>query len=240
LHPHRLIDALPPMNAPVALDRLRQVAPQLYELLRDQIVSLSLPPGTPLSRTELAAQFGVSQTPVRDALMRLQEEGLVDVFPQAATRVSKIDMTKAVQAHFLRRSIELEIVRELAAPDNPVTADLIIRLRRFLEDQTRLATGADYLAFSDADHAFHRELYRAAGMGDLLQLLQSRSGHIERLRRLHLPSPGKMQQVIDDHLRIVEAIAARQVDAAQASLRAHLSGTLSQVDEIRARHPDYF
>ncbi|MYZ44351.1 GntR family transcriptional regulator [Schauerella aestuarii] len=228
------------MNAPIALDRLRQVAPQLYELLRDRIVSLSLPPGTALARTELAAQFGVSQTPVRDALMRLQEEGLVDVFPQAATRVSKIDMTKAVQAHFLRRAIELEIVRDLAAPENAVTADLIVRLRRILEDQTRLAAAADYLAFSDADHAFHRELYRAAGMGELLQLLQSRSGHIERLRRLHLPTPGKMQQVIDDHLRIVEAIAARQTDVAQASLRAHLSGTLSQVDEIRARHPDYF
>ena len=93
------------------LDRDRQAAPQVFERLRGMIISLELPPGSPLSRVALAGQFGVSSTPIRDALMRLEEEGLVDVFPQYATVVSRVDVRLAQQAHFLRQAVELEIVR---------------------------------------------------------------------------------------------------------------------------------
>src|SRR5215510_14659770 len=96
------------------LDRDRQAAPQVFERLRGMIISLELPPGSPLSRAALAGQFGVSSTPIRDALMRLEEEGLVEVFPQYATVVSRVDVRLAQQAHFLRQALELEIVRMLA------------------------------------------------------------------------------------------------------------------------------
>src|ERR1700751_3721249 len=96
------------------LDRDRQAAPQVFEGLGGMIMALELPPGSPLSRTTLAGQFGVSSTPIRDALMRLEEEGLVEVFPQYATVVSRIDVGLAQQAHFLRQALELEIVKALA------------------------------------------------------------------------------------------------------------------------------
>src|SRR5687767_7668084 len=100
-------------KAPSALrlDRSRQAAPQVFDHLREQILSLELAPGTVLSRAELADAFGLSQTPIRDALIRLAEEGLVDIFPQHATAVSRIDVGSARQAHFLRRAIETEVVR---------------------------------------------------------------------------------------------------------------------------------
>src|SRR5258706_5427538 len=101
------------------LDRDRQAAPQVFERLRGMIISLALPPGSPLSRAALAGQFGVSSTPIRDALMRLEEEGLVDVFPQYATVVSRVDVRLAQQAHFLRQAVELEIVRALAVTHYP-------------------------------------------------------------------------------------------------------------------------
>lgn len=107
------------MTAAQRLDRDRQAAPQVFERLREMIVSLVLPPGETLSRLKLAKDFGLSSTPIRDALMRLNEEGLVDVFPQHATVVSKIDIDAAQQAHFLRRSLELEIVRMLALEHEP-------------------------------------------------------------------------------------------------------------------------
>ena len=107
------------------LDRDRQAAPQVFERLRGMIISLELPPGSPLSRAALAGQFGVSSTPIRDALMRLEEEGLVDVFPQYATVVSRVDVRLAQQAHFLRQAIELEIVRALAIQqDETLAAEL--------------------------------------------------------------------------------------------------------------------
>src|SRR5947209_17408311 len=107
------------------LDRDRQAAPQVFERLRGMIISLDLPPGSPLSRAALAAQFGVSSTPIRDALMRLEEEGLVEVFPQYATVVSRVDVRLAQQAHFLRQAVELEIVRALAiSHDAALAAEL--------------------------------------------------------------------------------------------------------------------
>jgi len=225
------------MNESIRLDRYRQAAPQLYELLREAIVSLALPPGTALVRPELAAQYGVSQTPVRDALMRLEEEGLVDVIPQAGTRVSKIDLDRAGQAHFLRRAIELELVRELAVADN---AGLVKRLRAQLDMQQAQVEAANLEAFAAIDLEFHRELYAAANMLDLWQLVYSRSGHIDRLRRLHLPAVGKAQRIQNDHTLIVDAIAAGDPGLAEQRLREHLSHTLRQVDEIRTRHPEYF
>jgi Transcriptional regulators len=108
------IAARRPTRSQERLDRDRQAAPQVFERLRSMIIALALPPGSALSRAELAAQFGVSSTPIRDALMRLEEEGLVDVFPQYATVVSRVDVRLAQQAHFLRQAVELEIVRGLA------------------------------------------------------------------------------------------------------------------------------
>src|SRR5262245_42693270 len=135
-----------PRTAPrsgARLDRARQAAPQVFERLRNAIVALELPPGAPLSRAELAGQFGVSSTPVRDALMRLEEEGLVDVFPQHATVVSRIDIGRAEQAHFLRQALELEIVRQLAADGD---ASLVLRLDHAITLQQQFAKAGDFEA----------------------------------------------------------------------------------------------
>jgi DNA-binding GntR family transcriptional regulator len=218
------------------LDRSRQAAPQVYERLRGLITALTLPPGTLLSRTALAAEFSLSSTPIRDALMRLAEEGLVDVFPQHATLVSRIDVRQAELAHFLRQALELEIVRMLALQAEPaLTADL----ETLIAQQRRFAKAGDLEAFMDADNAFHARLYEAADKQDLWLLVRSRSGHIDRLRRLHLPSPGRAQAILKHHRLIAQAIADGKPDEAQAGLRAHLSGTLGELATIRKRHPDY-
>jgi GntR family transcriptional regulator, rspAB operon transcriptional repressor len=226
----------PPAAAPAAqpLDRTRQAAPQVFERLRDMIVDLELAPGTVLSRQALAERFGVSQTPVRDALIQLAQEGLVDVFPQHATVVSRIDAASAVQAHFLRCAIELEIVRTLAERPEPA-------LVRTLGDQVDLlATLADDDdAFIEADRAFHRTMYVAAAVAPLHDLVRQRSGHIDRLRRLDLPTEGKAQRVVREHGQIVDAIRNGDPAAARDALRQHLSGTLARIDEIRRRHPGY-
>jgi DNA-binding GntR family transcriptional regulator len=225
-----------PVAAIARLDRDRQAAPQVYERLRNQILSLDLPPGSPLSRLALAQQFGVSSTPVRDALMRLEEEGLVDVFPQHATVVSQIDVLRAQQAHFLRLSLELEIVRALALDHDDT---LIERLLGTIALQRQHAKAGDFESFSDADNLFHQQLYDATENLELWKLVRSRSGHIDRLRRLHLPTPGKAQEIVSLHRLIVKAIDEGKPDDAQARLRKHLSGTLGYLDHIRKQFPQY-
>ena len=218
------------------LDRSRHAAPQVFERLREMILSLELTPGTVLSRTELANRYGLSQTPVRDALMKLGEEGLVDIYPQHATVVSQINVTSALQAHFLRRSIELEVVRTLAEQRN---AALIAQLRETIARQTELLDLKNYEQFSLLDQAFHRQMYEAAGVPQLWDLVRRLSGHIDRLRRLHLPVEGKTMAVVRDHAEIIDAIEKGDVEAAQAALRKHLSGTLNQIDQIRTSHPNF-
>ena len=222
--------------APPRLDRSRLAAPQVVDHLRERIVGLDLVPGTLLSRAALAAEFGVSQTPVRDALMRLAEEGLVDIFPQHKTVVSRIDLRSAQQAHFLRRSIELEVVRTLAQSRDPA---LIRQLRTTIALQGTLVQACDYPAFVKTDQAFHRQLHDAAGVPDLFDVVRHRSGHIDRLRRLHLPVPGKAADILREHARIVDAIARGNPAIAERRLREHLSGTMSSIGAIRARYPDY-
>ncbi|MBB5452255.1 DNA-binding GntR family transcriptional regulator [Paraburkholderia sp. Kb1A] len=200
------------------------------------ILSLELTPGTVLSRTELANRYGLSQTPVRDALMKLGEEGLVDIYPQHATVVSQINVTSALQAHFLRRSIELEVVRTLAEQRD---ATLIAELRLTIARQTEVLDLKNYEQFSLLDQAFHRQMYEAAGVPQLWDLVRRLSGHIDRLRRLNLPVEGKTIAVVRDHTEIVDAIDKGDVEAAQAALRKHLSGTLSQIDQIRTSHPNF-
>ncbi|WP_429402288.1 GntR family transcriptional regulator [Paraburkholderia sp. MM5482-R1] len=218
------------------LDRSRHAAPQVFERLREMILSLELTPGTVLSRTELANRYGLSQTPVRDALMKLGEEGLVDIYPQHATVVSQINVTSALQAHFLRRSIELEVVRTLAEQRD---ATLFAELRLTIARQTEVLDLKNYEQFSLLDQAFHRQMYEAAGVPQLWDLVRRLSGHIDRLRRLNLPVEGKTIAVVRDHTEIVDAIDKGDVEAAQAALRKHLSGTLSQIDQIRTSHPNF-
>ena len=233
------LQSVPRRAAPRSADRLdrdRQAAPQVFERLRGMIISLELPPGSPLSRAALAGQFGVSSTPIRDALMRLEEEGLVDVFPQYATVVSRVDVRLAQQAHFLRHAVELEIVRMLALRrDEAFAAELHATIAR----QQHYAKAGDFEKFMAADNEFHSLLYAATDKQDIWSLVRSRSGHIDRLRRLHLPSPGKAQDIVRHHKLLAKAIDAGEPDEAQKHLRTHLSGTLSELAQIRARYPEY-
>lgn len=218
------------------LDRSRHAAPQVFEKLRTLIVSMDLKPGAPLARVELAEAFGLSQTPIRDALSQLRDEGLVDIYPQHTTTVSRIDIAAARQALFLRRSIELEVVRVLAECDD---AALIERLQGHIDVQSANCDQTHFAAFIAADQAFHHDMHLAAGVGALWELEQRYSGHVDRLRRLHLPEVGKAERILTEHQRIVDAIAHQNVTGAQLALREHLSGTLSQIEEICQRYPDY-
>ncbi|MFG6486895.1 GntR family transcriptional regulator [Roseateles sp. BYS78W] len=217
-------------------DPTRHAAPQVLEALRAAIISMELAPGIALDRAELAQRFGVSQTPVRDALMRLSEEGLVVIRAQYTTQVSRIDVPAAREAHYLRRAVEIEIARQLAiAHDDAVIAGLRTQLAR----QTELAERKDFTGFIAADKEFHRLMYEAANLPRLWSVVVRMSGHVDRLRLLHSPFIGKTESIMDGHHAILAAIESGDVDAAQRAVREHLSGTLASVEDIQKRYPDY-
>lgn len=218
------------------LDRSRQIALQIQEILKERILNVELVPGTVLSRASLQLEFGVSQTPVRDALMRLQEEGMVDVYPQYATVVAKIDIRHARQAQFLRLSLELEAVKRLASETPKETAAELLDI---LARQKAVASPETFDVFDAIDREFHRKLYERMDIMELWANVRRQSVHLDRLRRLNLPMPGKMQTVLDDHKAIAEAIQSGNGELAAAALRTHLTGTLSIIDQISEKFPDY-
>jgi GntR family transcriptional regulator, rspAB operon transcriptional repressor len=219
------------------IDPSRQAAVQVFEQLRGAIVALQLTPGTAINRAELQSRFGLSSTPIRDALMRLGEEGLVDIFPQSATRVSLIDIAAATQTQFLRRALEFEVVETLcASPDKSVVAIL----REVIRQQKDAADHTDLAAFEILDLEFHRRMFEAAAVPELYALVRQRSGHIDRIRRLHLPVAGKMQEIMRDHGSIAKAISAGDAATAKFRVRDHLSRSLAFSPALREKYPGYF
>ena len=217
--------------------RRRRSAFDVADELREDILSLALPPGTVLSRQALQARFGLSSTPIRDALLALQEEGLVEVFPQHATRITRIDLGLAREAQFLRRSIEMEAAGLLAAaPDE----SLVARLRALIARQEIFAQAGDLESFERSDRAFHHTLYMAADVPGLWPLVRRHSGQLDRLRRMHLPVEGRGSGIVAEHRAIVDAIAAGDSEAARAQTRRHLSQSLAFSEALRVRFPDYF
>ncbi|MRV70315.1 FCD domain-containing protein [Duganella sp. FT92W] len=209
---------------------------QIYDYLRAKIVSLEFTPGTVLPRPELARFFNVSVTPVRDALLRLEEEGLVDIFPQHATRVREVDLDSARHAQFLRLALELEVARTLASQED---SSVPARLRQLVETQRSCWARKDVEGFIAADQEFHRHLFTAANAERLWHTLRARSGNMDRLRRLHLPLNNKAESVLRQHAELVDAIEQRDPALAEDRVRRHLGGTLSQLNDLRNTYPQY-
>jgi len=212
-------------------------ADTVYEGLHASIENMSLVPGTPLQEKVLTERFAVSRTPVREALIRLADDGLVDVFPQSGTFVSRIPVEAIPEAAQIRQTLEDMAVRRTAAG---ASAAELARLDVLLTEQRLMAEVGDTDAFHAADEAFHEAIVAIARLPSLNRLLRQVKVQINRARRLTLPVEGRMLQVVVEHQAVRDAIRTHDVRAARAAMKAHLSVVLPDVDRLRGQYPDYF
>nr|WP_245496757.1 GntR family transcriptional regulator [Lichenibacterium ramalinae] len=204
--------------------------------LRDEIAGMVLLPRTPLRDAVLCERFGTSRTPVREALIRLGEEGLVDIVPQSGTFVSRIPVDAIPEAVLVRQALEGVTVEAAArAPSGDLA-----RVDAALDLQRTLAHRRDTRAFHEADEAFHEALALLAGHPNIWRLLRQVKVQLDRARRLTLPALGRMDQVVCEHVAIRDAVAAGDAAAARAAMTLHLSVVLPDVVRLRETHPDYF
>ena len=220
------------------IDRRLPASQQVYEDLRAKIVALALKPGEALSRPSLAESYGLSQTPVRDAFLKLQQEGLVEIYPQSRTMVTRIDVAQARETQFLRTAIEIETIRALAL--DPGKQKLSPAQEILSQQRLAFLEHGNLSSFSLLDKRFHLSLCTVAGHPELWELVMRRSGHIDRLRNLNLPDPGKASTILADHASILQAAMSSNVAEAERAVRKHLTGTLSAIDKIKERYPKYF
>lgn len=210
----------------------------VYEDLRRRIITLELPPDATLSRVELATEYGVSQTPVREAMQRLEQEGLVKIYPQSRTVVSRINTQELHENQFFRVALETEVVRRLAEQRDEAAfrrAKMIVKMQEsVLEDMSQIQL------FNDLDREFHRTLFEGVGMQTLHQMISSKLGHLARCQRLELPRIGKAQDVLKGHAAIITGIEEENPEKAVDAMRRHLTGTILMIETLRGEYPDYF
>jgi DNA-binding GntR family transcriptional regulator len=226
------------LTEPGALPVTGGTVQRVYDDLRRRIITLELPPDTTLSRADLTEAYEVSQTPIREAMQLLKQEGLLRIYPQSRTVVTRIDVPQIHEAHFLRVALETEVCRRLAIEGDP---SVVTRARSIIRLQEAVADEPEQLAmFQELDEVFHQTLFAGIKRSGLHQLVRERSGHLERVRRLHLPEQGKIRSILAGHHAVVAAIAARDETAAVAAIRDHLSKTVAKLEELRQEFPHYF
>jgi len=215
----------------------RSVSVQIFEFIRDAIVSMEFEPGQMIPETRLAGQFGVSRTPVREALIKLANIGFVDVLPQRGTYVSRLSMEKILEARFIREALELAVV---AAVAESADASLVEECEAILREQRLAAEQDNALAFLKLDDRFHQTLSNRTGYGRVTQMIESEKAHMDRVRNLSLHVSGQYQRVLEQHQTILDAIGARDVEGARAAMAVHMQDVYTALTLIPRKHPEYF
>ena len=208
----------------------------IHTTLRLDIIQLVRRPGDPISEKELAQQFGVSRTPVREALLRLAEERLVEIFPQSGTFVARIPLADLPEAILVRRSLEVTMAELAAQRRKP---EGLNAMAKAIERQKLAAEQQDMNAFHQSDDDFHAAIALTADHPSVWGLVQSVKTQVDRYRRLTLPVPGRMKVVISDHEPIDAAIRKGQSTDAMRLMAEHLS-MLMRFAEIGLIDPDNF
>ncbi|HET8969713.1 MAG TPA: GntR family transcriptional regulator [Candidatus Nanopelagicales bacterium] len=203
---------------------------RVLRALRSAIVSGEMEPGRVYSAPYLAGRFGVSATPVREAMLDLARENMVTIVPNKGFRVTEVDDATLDQITQIRQLLEPPVVARVT-PIIP-EADLG-ELRRLAEQIVSWAKASNLVEYTEADRVFHLKLLSYAGNPRLVELVSDLRAQTRLLNLTTLLEQGRLTEAAEEHLTIVELIRARDVGAVEAYLRRHLG----QVRTTWARQP---
>lgn len=215
--------------------RPRTVTDQIFDLLYERVVNLTLPPGARLSEAEVAAQMGVSRQPVRDAFYRLSQMGFIQIRPQRATTITPISEEAVLQAYFIRRSLE-EACMKVAA--DKLTTDQLDALDRLIDQQEAAVNAGRRDEFHTLDDQFHRDICAYSGLEFVWTLVKENKGHMDRARYLSLSYGASTAW--QEHREILAALRARNPEAAAAAVHEHLSQIEHILARLRTEQPEVF
>ena len=210
-------------NSPTELIRINRrlpIVPQVHTTLHHLIVYCVLPSSSPIREKDLSEQMEVSRTPIREALLQLEKEGLVEIYPQSGTRISKISMEEVRESHFIREAMESATVRFAAQQgDSEFNKQLKSRLQQFKDS---LDTAEKDLLF-ELDELFHKTIAEFRFQNRLWKITNIAKSHMDRVRHLTLPLPKRIYEISDEHQRVADCIIRHQSDEAVRAIQDHLS-----------------
>jgi DNA-binding GntR family transcriptional regulator len=217
--------------------RTATASSKIYSDLRTELVSMQRRPGEVISEAEIALSYGVSRTPVREAILKLADEGLLEIFPQSGIFVSRIPIAALPEAIIVRKALEAttaQLATERAA------ASQILVLHAILERQREANAAGDADTFHRADEMFHATIAEIAGHPGIWTLIQQVKVHVDRYRRLTLPQEGRIARVIVEHEAILAAIEAHDPTGARTAMERHLESLLDNISVTQNINPDFF
>lgn len=209
----------------------------VFDHLHKSIVTLELLPGDKISEADIAAQFGVSRQPVRDAFSRLENLNLLMIRPQKATEVKRFSSREITKSRFVRASVESEVLRRAAKHATPLDGAL---LDASLAHQAIVVEAGNYEEFGKLDYDFHENLCKIAKVEFAFEVISSEKAHVDRLCMLSLSKEDRMTQLLADHRDIAAAVRAGNAEAAVAAGMLHLSRLDATIESIQEKNPDYF
>lgn len=213
---------------PIKLDNYQPLRDLVFEALRDAIIKGTLKPGERLMEVQLAEELGVSRTPVREAIRKLELEDLVVMIPRKGAYVSGISLKGIADVFEVRAAVEA-LAAGLAA--ERITAEELEELERILVKKAEIIEANDLDRLVEIDTLFHECLYQASRNGKLVQIINNLSEQIHRFRSTSLASPGRMKEALEEHRKIVEAISERNITLAQALAQEHIENAENSILE---------
>lgn len=209
--------ATAPTVAPL---RRRRLVDDAAQALRDAILNGRFLAGARLRQTDLADQLGISRTPIREALGRLQQEGLVQLLPGGGVRVALLALAEAAELYDLREVLDGLAARLAASRATPQT---LARLDKALARMAQCVERGDSNQWFGAHVAFHDEIFRASGNARLQALSGLVRLSIRRFHPLLLRSEHRRAEAHREHRRIYEAVKRGDPEAAERGARIHIA-----------------
>lgn len=221
----------------IAYQKHSSVADSIYNILRVNILSLKFLPGRELNLNELSERLKISKSPIREALLKLAADGLVDIYPQRGTFVALIDLQRVEEERFLRLSLESSALKQFLKMhrknDIYFLEEAYKRQNIYLEDGNL----EDFIIY---DNIFHSVFFTGINKSICWQIIDNQCGHLYRTRLLAVSNPEIAQEVLVDHMKLIEAISAEKNDDALELLDKHLKELTHETHKLQQMHPEYF
>lgn len=208
-----------------------------YNQIREDIMNMTLEPGTDVSVQKLSERYGVSRTPVREAVVRLQQSGLVEIYPKRKTVVSKIDLQRVREEWFLRTSLESAVVNEFILKCSELVADT---MQELINKQKKYMDKKNYFEFYCKDIRFHQLIFETAGQELSWFTIEEVASHYNRVQLLYGKMNGAEQSHVDHHIKMVAAIRKRDAGALRNVVAEHSDSLLEQVKSMAKQYPQFF
>ena len=210
---------------------------RVYSLLKEEIIQLKLKPGLSISENEISEKFEVSRTPVREAFLRLAQEGLLSIYPQKGTSVTLIDLSLVEEARFLREHLERAVVK-LACEE--FSQEQIIVLETNLKYQEMYIQNHDSQKQFQTDEEFHKIIFVGCNKKRTWEMMNEMSNDFKRIRVLRLAANFNWDDIYLQHSKIAQAIKNKNPEVAEEAMKEHLTAVNFDKTELINNYPSYF